>query len=242
MRKWRRKVGKLSKPQADMLKRFLRNLRDAFVSGLLAILPIGGTVYILWFLYQLINGMVGRSTPFGQTVERALGRWIPGMGIYMTVILILLIGFITRNFLGRSIHYYMERILFTIPGVRKMYRTLKQFSSAILRSDAASFKKVVMFEFPKEGINAIGLVTNERLGNLQDAAGEECILVYTPTAPNPLSGYMLIIPKRKVTYLDIPVDDALSMVLSSGSVLPESIQKGDKVQRPHLKLFKHTRR
>jgi len=206
------------------MKRFMRRLWNTFMSGLLAIIPVGLTVYIVWFIYSLIDGLVGKNTPFGLMVQRALGRWIPGMGIYMTLILILLIGLVTRNFFGRTLQYYLERVLSSIPGVRKMYSTLKQFTHALLSRDTASFQRVVMFEYPKEGINIIGLVTNEELGQLQNETGEECLLVYAPTAPNPLSGMMLIVPKSKVTYLDIPVDDALSMVLSSGSVLPDSLK------------------
>ena len=221
------------------MKGFSRRLWDTFISGLLAIIPVGLTVYVLWFIYRLIDGLVGRNTPFGAMVQRALGRWIPGMGIYMTLILVLLIGLLTRNFLGRTLQYYFERIFFSIPGVRKMYSTLKQFTQALLSRDTSAFQKVVMFEHPKEGINIIGLVTNEELGKLQDETGEECLLVYAPTAPNPLSGMMLIVPKRKVTYLNIPVDDALSMVLSSGSVLPESLKgKKEEERRPRFYPFK----
>lgn len=221
------------------MKRFLHSLRNTFISGLLAIIPVGATFYILWFIYHLIDGLVGRETPFGTMVKTALGRWIPGMGIYMTVILVLLVGFITRNFLGRTLQYYMDRAFSSVPGVRKMYSTLKKFTTALLDRDTSSFQKVVMFEYPKEGINVIGLVTNEELGMLQDATGEECLLVYVPTAPNPLSGMMLIIPEREVTYLDMPVEDALSMVISSGSVLPKSLKTVNKEERrPRFSLFR----
>jgi len=221
------------------VKRFLHSLRNTFISGLLAIIPVGATFYILWFIYHLIDGLVGRETPFGTMVKTALGRWIPGMGIYMTVILVLLVGFITRNFLGRTLQYYMDRAFSSVPGVRKMYSTLKKFTTALLDRDTSSFQKVVMFEYPKEGINVIGLVTNEELGMLQDATGEECLLVYVPTAPNPLSGMMLIIPEREVTYLDMPVEDALSMVISSGSVLPKSLKTVNKEERrPRFSLFR----
>jgi uncharacterized membrane protein len=207
------------------MKRFLLWLRTTFVSGLLAILPVGVTVYILWFLYRLIDGLVGKNTPFGMTVERALGRWMPGLGIIVTLLIVLIIGVITRNFVGRTLHYYFERLFFSMPGIRKMYSTLKQFTNALLNRQATtSFKKVVMFEYPKPGIHVLGLVTNEELGKLQELTGEETILVYAPTAPNPLSGYMLIIPKRLVTVVDMPVEDALSMVVSSGSVLPDSLR------------------
>ena len=124
-----------------------------------------------------------------------------------------------------------------------MYATLKQFTNALLnRESSTAFQKVVMFEYPKEGIHVLGLVTNEELGKLEDEAGEESLLVYAPTAPNPLSGMMLIIPKSKVTYIDMPVEDALSMVVSSGSVLPESLRDVEKrAQRPRLTLFKRRR-
>jgi len=222
---------------------FLRRLWDTFTSGLLAILPIGLTFYILWSLYRMLDGLVGRYTPFGEMVERALGRWIPGMGIYMLLLLILLIGLITRNFFGRALQYYLDRLFSFVPGVRRMYVAFKRFSHALLAHDSASFQKVVMFEYPRDGIWIIGLVTNEEVGKLRDASGEESLLVYAPTAPNPLSGMMLLIPKRKVTYLDMPVEDALSMVLSSGSVLPESLQteKQEEIRRPWLNPFSRRR-
>ncbi len=207
------------------MKRFLLWFRATFISGLLAIIPVGATVYIVWFLYRLVDGLVGKNTPFGMAIERAIGRWIPGLGFYVTIIIIVLIGVISRNIFGRTLHYYFERIFLSVPGIRKMYLTIKEFANAILnRGSAMAFKQVVMFEYPRPGINVIGLVTNEELGKLQDLTGEECVLVYTPTAPNPLSGYMLIIPKRMITPVDIPVQDALSMVISSGSVLPESLR------------------
>ena len=226
------------------MKRFLVWLRTTFVSGLLAILPVGATVFIVWALYNLIDGQVGRNTAFGMVIERVLGRWIPGLGIIITILLVFVIGVIVRSVVGRTLHYYFERIFFMFPGVRKMYGTLKQFTSALLnRESTTSFKKVVMFEYPKEGINVLGLVTNEELGVIRDIAGEECLLVYAPTAPNPLSGYMLIIPERLVTYIDMPVEDALSMVVSSGSVLPDSlkdavVKENEAAKRPRFSPFR----
>ena len=225
------------------MKRLLLWLRTMFVSGLLAILPVGATIFIVWALYNLIDGQVGRNTAFGMVIERVLGRWIPGLGIIITILLVLVIGVITRSVVGRTLHYYFERIFFSFPGVRKMYGTLKQFTGALFNREATtSFKKVVMFEYPKEGINVLGLITNEELGKIQDITGEECILVYVPTAPNPLSGMMLIIPERLVTYIDMPVEDALSMVVSSGSVLPDSLKgaaaREESAKRPRFSPFR----
>lgn len=224
----------------DPVRGLLRHLRGAFISGLLAIIPVGVTVYVLWFLYGWIASLVGKNTPFGSMVEKAVGRWVPGLGIYITLIVILLVGILVRSFLGRVLQYYLERILFSLPGVRKMYGTLKQFTNALLnRKSSSAFQKVVVFEYPKEGIYVLGLVTNEELGKLRDETGEGNLLVYAPTAPNPLSGMMLIVSKEKVKYIDMPVEDALTMVLSSGSVLPESLIGGEKGgKRPRFNPFK----
>ena len=225
------------------MKRFLGWLRTTFVSGLLAIIPVAATVYFLWFLYSLLDRQFGRGAPIGQVIERTVGRWIPGLGIVLMLIIVLIIGAIVRNVLGRTLQHYLERVILAVPGIRKMYGTLKQFTGAVLdpRSTSA-FKKVVMFEYPKAGINIIGLVTNENLGKLQDLTGEECLLVYAPTTPNPLSGYMLIIPKRMVTVLDIAVEDALSMIVSSGSVLPPNLRLAEPQEEEDLRSRFHLRR
>jgi uncharacterized membrane protein len=226
------------------MRRFLVWLRATFVSGLLAILPVGATVYILWILYSVLDNLFGRGRPIGEAIERAIGRWIPGLGILVMILVVFAIGMVTRNVIGRTLHYYFERIFFAVPGIRKMYGTLKQFTGALLnREDSMSFKQVVMFEYPKEGINVLGLVTNEHLGRLQDLTGEECVVVYAPTAPNPLSGYMLIVPRRLLTYVDMPVEDALSMVVSSGSALPDSLRTETQLQeresgRPRFPFFR----
>ena len=124
---------------------------------------------------------------------------------------------------------------------QRMQLVLRQFTNALFdREGRSSFQKVVLFEFPRPGVHALGLVTNEDPGKLVDAIGEECVLVYVPTAPNPLSGYMLVVPKRSVTSVDIPVEDALAMVVSSGSALPESLQSDGHPQlsRPRFQPFR----
>lgn len=210
------------------MKTFLAWLRTAFISGLLAILPVGLTVWVIWGLFHFIDGWVGKGSAFGMTVERVLGQWIPGLGIYITILIVILVGVIIRNVVGRTVHYYFERVFFAVPGIGKLYGAFKQFSNALLnRSRTSSFQKVVMFEFPKPGVNVLGVVTNENVGRLRELTGEDCLLVYTPTAPNPLSGYMLIVPKRLLTFVDIPVEDALSMIVSSGSALPASLRHAD---------------
>jgi len=203
-------------------------LRTMFISGLLALMPVGLTVWVIWGLYLFIDSYVGKGSALGRAIENAIGRWIPGLGIIVTILIVFVMGIIIRNVVGRTLHYYFERIFFAVPGIGKLYRTFKRFSNALLnRSKTSSFQQVVMFEFPKKDVYVLGVLTNENVGKLGEHSGEECLIVYTPTAPNPLSGYMLIVPKRLVTFVDIPVEDALSMVVSSGSALPDSLRRED---------------
>jgi uncharacterized membrane protein len=210
------------------MKTFLRWLRATFVSGLLAILPIGATVYILWFLYKAFDGLLGRGRPIGDAIERAAGHWIPGLGILLLVVLILLVGVITRNFIGRAFQYYFERAFLAVPGVRRMFGTFRQFVNAVFgqnRTDA--FKHVVLFEFPQPGTYAVGVVTNESPGKLQEAVGEECVVVYLPNSPNPFGGRLFVVPRRVLKPLDMSVEDAISMFVSSGSVLAGGVPVGE---------------
>ncbi len=206
--------------EAGDMKRFLRWLRATFVSGLLALLPIGATVYILWVLYVALDGLLGRGRPIGDAIERAVGHWIPGLGIALLVVLVLIIGVITRNVVGRTLQHYFESLFFAVPGVRRMFGTFKQFVNAVFgRNRTDAFKQVVLFEFPQPGTYAVGVVTNENPGKLQEAVGEKCVVVYLPNVPNPLSGRVFVVPQRSVRPLDMSVEDAISMFVSSGSVL-----------------------
>lgn len=211
-------------------RRLARGLWRTFLGGVVVIVPSGVTFYVLWLVYRLLDGVVGRTTPVGKAIVKVFGHWIPGMGIYLTIVLILLVGLVARNVLGKTLQEYVERALFFLPGVGRMYSTVKQVTHAVFNRDTPAFHKVVTFEYTKEGLNVIGLVSNEDLGKLQDATGEERVMVYVPKAPNPLSGNMLIVPKSKLTYLDISVEDALSLILSIGSVLPSSLRKEVKAE------------
>jgi uncharacterized membrane protein len=210
------------------MKRFLRWLRATFVSGVLAILPIGATVYILWVVYVALDSLLGRGRPIGDAIERTVGHRIPGLGIALLIALILLVGVITRNFIGRALQVYFERPFFAVPGVRRMFGTFEQFASALFgRNRRDAFKQVVLFEFPQPGTYAVGVVTNENTGTLEDAVGEECVSVYLPNAPNPLGGRMFVVPRRRVKPLDMSVEEAISMFVSSGAVLPGGIATGE---------------
>ncbi len=201
-------------------------LRESFLTGLLVALPIGLTGFIIWLLYRLIYRFFGPESPFAKVLIRAFGRYIPGIEILITLIIVLAVGAVSRMWLGRKLHGWMERILLSVPGLRKVYWAMRQLVHALFQRNSAKLRRVVLFEYPKEGIYVLGFVTEDDVGRIDQIVGKDCVSVYAPTAPNPLSGWVFFIPKEKIIELDMPVDEGLSLILSGGIVFPESLKRG----------------
>ncbi len=205
---------------------FLARIRRTFISGLLAILPLGITVYIVWLFYNLLDRLVGYNTPFGKLVRENLGVWVPGLGIYLTLIIIFVIGLFVRNYVGGRLYTYLEKVIFSTPFIRKMYSTSKQIIDAAFNKDTSSFKKVVLVEYPRRDMYSIGFLTKEEVGRIQNSIGEKSVAIFLFTAPNPLSGWMLIVPEKDLLYLDMSVEEAFRMVISMGVSVPRRLLEG----------------
>ena len=201
-------------------------LRESFLTGLLVALPIGLTGFIVWLLYKLIYRFFGPESPFARVLIHAFGRYIPGVEIIITFIVLLLVGAISRMWLGRKLHGLLERLLLSVPGLRKVYWAMKQLVNALFQRNSTKLRRVVLFEYPKEGMYVLGFVTEDDVGKIDQIVGKDCVSVYAPTAPNPLSGWVFFIPKDKIIELDMPVDEGLSLILSGGIVFPESLKRG----------------
>ena len=201
---------------------FLRGTRNAFIRGLLVILPVAATFYLLWLIYKLFVRLV--EALIGPLLTGVLGShwWVPGVGIFLTLVLVSLIGLVTRGYAGRALHRYFEGLLERVPLVNKTYAMAKQVTAALFRADVPAFKKVVLFEYPRKGVYTLGFITGDKLGRLGQAVDGEFISVYAPTAPNPLSGWFLLIPKGEVIYPEISVEEGLKLILSGGVIVPGS--------------------
>lgn len=205
------------------MRRAARWLRDNFVSGLLVVLPLGLTLYVLWLFYRLLRTFLGPDTPFAQLLTHTFGRYIPGTEVVITVIVVIAIGAIARNWLGRKVLASLERLVLTLPGVRKLYWATRQLSYALLRRDVTQgkFRRVVLMEYPRGGYYVMGVLTNEDVGPLAAGTGGTYASVYVPTAPNPLSGWVFFVPKDKLIPVDMSVDEGLTLILSGGVVAPK---------------------
>ena len=187
-----------------------RVLRRYFFTGLLVILPASISVFILWKLF------FGLDAILGPLVTRYYGREVPGLGLVVLISLIVIIGSVASNFLGRRLIGAGERVVNRIPIIRWVYRTTKQMFSTILQERSTSFRRVVLVEYPHKGTWSMAFVTSETGGRLSDDLGRKVVTVFLPTTPNPTSGFFLIIPEEDVVALDMPIDEGLKLVVSAG--------------------------
>lgn len=193
--------------------RLRRKFRAAFLTGILIVVPLGATVLILAWMFSSIDDVLQ------PIIRSVVGRTIPGVGFGITIALIFVVGVIASNVGGRKLVHYGESLLARVPLVRQLYTGIKQILVSFSTPSEAGFLRVVLVEFPKKGMRAIGFVTNESY----DKSGEKLLTVFIPTSPNPTSGYLEIVREPDVVHTDISVDDALKMILSAGKVSPKEI-------------------
>lgn len=203
------------------MRRLLRWTKKTFLSGLLALLPLGLTLYLLWLLYRLAYSLLGPHTPFAALMRQLIGRYIPGTEVAITVFFVLLVGTVARHWLGRAVLRGVERAILVVPGVRNLYWGTRQLAHAVLHREQAltQSRRVVLVEFPQPGSYALGFLTNENATEVSTAFSSTMVSVYIPTAPNPLSGYVLFVPPSKMFPVALTAEEALSLILSGGLVL-----------------------
>ncbi len=197
----------------------MKNLRRYLVAGILVWLPIGITIVLL----RILIGLLDRSLvliPARFQPEVLLGVAIPGLGLVLTLAVLLLTGILAANFVGRSLVAFWERILERIPIVRSVYSASKNFAEIVFSDSDQSFKKVLLIEYPRKGLYGLAFQTSTELGEIQSRTGEDVVCTFVPTTPNPTSGFIIIIPRKDVIELDMEVDEALKMIISLGVVVP----------------------
>jgi uncharacterized membrane protein len=198
----------------------MKSLRRYLVAGLLVWLPLGVTIFLLKFLIERMDFML-QFVPKKFLPEAWLGFPIPGLGLVLTLLLLILTGLLAANIVGRSAVAVWESVLVRIPIVRPIYSAVKKFSEIVFSDSGQSFKKVLLIEYPRKGLYSFAFQTASMLQEVQARTAEEVVCVFLPTTPNPTSGFILMVPKKDVIELDMSVDDALKMVISLGVVVPQ---------------------
>ncbi len=189
-------------------------LRGQFVAGLLVVIPLGASILILVWLFTSVDNIL-------QPVIRTIWhRDLPGVGFGATIILTYLAGVIATNVLGKRLIHYLDSLLARLPFFRQIYLGIKQIVESFANPNKTGFMQVVLVEFPKPGMRAIGFITNE----VTDSSGEKLLSVLIPTAPNPTSGFLELLRETDVIRTSISVDNALKMVVSAGRMTPAEVQ------------------
>ncbi len=196
-------------------------MKKYFITGLLVWVPLGITLWVLHFLVSTMDRTLLLLPEEFQT-ERWLGVYVPGMGVVMTVAVVLATGLVVTNFLGQRMLLFWERVLSRIPVVKSIYNSVKQVSDTLFTSGGHAFRKALLVQYPRAGSWTIAFLTGEPGGDIINHLHGEYWSVYVPTTPNPTSGFFLIIPKADVIELDMSVDAALKYIISMGVVAPGS--------------------
>ncbi len=191
------------------------SLKRYFLTGLLVIIPIWGTILILKTLFVSLDGILGDVAARFITP----GRYVPGLGIVALILLIFFTGLFAANVIGRHIVKQWEGVLNRVPVVRGIYSTIKSMMDILSFAERESYRRVVLIQFPKNGHYCFAFVTGVSKGDLQDINGG-LVHVYVPTSPNPTSGYFLLVPEGDVIPVNISVEEAMKLIVSGGLYTP----------------------
>ena len=194
-------------------------LRRWLFAGLLVLAPLGITLWVLqWIIGTLDQTLL--ILPDAWQPDRLLGHRIPGLGVLLALAIVLGVGAITSNIVGRKLVGWSDAVLHRIPVVRSIYSSVKQVSDTLFSPSGNAFRTAVLIQWPRPGMWTIALITGTPGGDVANHLQDDFVSVYVPTTPNPTSGYFMLLPRRDCIELRMSVDEALRYVISMGVVLP----------------------
>ena len=196
-------------------KSFFTKVRNNFIAGIVVLIPIGITLYLTLFFIKISSKIL----PNEINPNHYLPYNIPGLEILISVLIITLIGWISLSFIGKKLFNFFESILNKIPILRTIYSAVDQLIETFTKTKSNK-KNVVLIEYPRKGVWAVGFATKENTGIIKDKTGQDLVNVFVPTTPNPTSGFLLMFPKSDVIYLDISFEEASKFIVSAGSTNP----------------------
>lgn len=199
---------------------FLGRLRAYFFAGILVTAPAAITFYTAWLLISFIDQQVTGLLPARYNPNEFLPFSVPGLGLLILVLFLILVGMMTAGFVGRLVVRTGETMLARMPVIRSIYGAVKQIFETVLAQQSNAFRQVVLVEYPRRGIWAIGFVSGITKGEVQNLTVDETVNVFLPTTPNPTSGFLLFVPRRDLIVLNMSVEEGIKMVVSGGIVTP----------------------
>tara|TARA_B100000676_G_C17928821_1_gene759673 strand:+ start:17 stop:631 length:615 start_codon:yes stop_codon:yes gene_type:complete len=196
----------------NIKKSLFSKIRNNFIAGVVVLIPIGITLYLTLFFIRISGNIIPREI----NPNNYLPFNIPGVEILVALIFITLIGWISLSFLGKKFFELFNNILKKIPILRTIYSAIGQMTESFTKTDNNQ-KSVVLLEYPRKGVWAVGFATKENQGLIRDKINEDLINVFVPTTPNPTSGFLLMVPKKDLIYLDVSFEQASKFIVSAGT-------------------------
>jgi uncharacterized membrane protein len=206
----------------------LASLRASFLTGLVVIAPIGLTAYLIWTVVGWIDGFVLPFIPAAYRPEQYIGIDIRGVGVIFFLVFTIMVGWVAKGLIGRSLIAWAESVVDRMPVVRSIYNGLKQIAETVFAQTETNFDTACLVEYPRKGIWAIAFVSTRARGEIDRRIprDESLVSVFLPTTPNPTSGFLLFVPRSDVVELDMSVEDAAKLVISAGLVYPPEVPGG----------------
>ena len=203
-------------------------LKAYFFTGILVTAPVMITFFVAYKLIVFVDVSVNKLLPPQFALNNYLPFTIPGLGIIILVVALILIGMFAAGFLGRFFLRLGEWIVYKVPFISSVYSLLKQIFETFLSSKSDAFKKVVLLEYPRKGIWILGFVSTDTEGEVKDIVKKDMVNVFIPTTPNPTSGFLIFVPREDVVELEMSVEDGIKFVISGGIVSPEELNQKKK--------------
>ena len=198
------------------------SLRASFLTGLIVIAPVGLTIWLIWSVIVWIDSVVLPLVPYDFQPEEYIGINLRGIGVIIFLLFTIIVGWLAKGLLGRSLIRVAENVVQNVPVVRSIYSGVKQIVETVFAQSERSFEKACLFEYPRKGIWAIGFISTTAKGEVADRAATsgDLVSVFVPTTPNPTSGFLLFFPREDIMELEMSVEDAAKLVISAGLVYP----------------------
>ncbi len=199
-------------------------LRASFLTGIVVIAPVSLTIWLIWTIMGWVDGFVLPLVPSRFNPEQYIGINLRGVGVIFFLVFTVVVGWIAKGLIGRSLIRFAESLVERMPVVRSIYSGVKQIAETIFAQSERNFEKACLIQYPRKGIWAIGFISTEAKGEISDRAETmgKLISVFVPTTPNPTSGFLLFFPKEDVIELDMSIEDAAKLVISAGLVYPNA--------------------
>ncbi|MCR9107924.1 DUF502 domain-containing protein [Marivita sp. XM-24bin2] len=199
-------------------------LRASFLTGIVVIAPVSLTIWLIWTIMGWVDGFVLPLVPSRFNPEQYIGINLRGVGVIIFLLFTIIVGWVAKGLIGRSLIRFAESLVERMPVVRSIYSGVKQIAETIFAQSERNFEKACLIQYPRKGIWAIGFISTDARGEVAVRAETmgKLISVFVPTTPNPTSGFLLFFPEEDVIELDMSIEDAAKLVISAGLVYPNA--------------------